>query len=92
MISGYLHPNYAKSFMEFGDPYKLPRCGGWIIKRQVPGFPCFDAMGCYPVFICQDWSQIHKDLGDKGTDLSADGRLELLLFIFVSLFFIKLNI
>lgn len=69
MKTGYLHPKYAKSFEEFGIPYELARCGGWIIKRRVPGFPYFDAMGCYPLFFCHDWSKLYDDLDDIGTDL-----------------------
>lgn len=59
---GYLHPNYAQSFAEFGQPLELPHCGGWILKRRIPGFSYFDAMGCYPLFLCHDWKQIDHDL------------------------------
>lgn len=69
MVTGYLHPSYAESLAEFGTPRELPRCGGWILKRQIPGFPDHDAMGCYPLFLCQDWSQLHADLEDLGDEL-----------------------
>jgi hypothetical protein len=59
---GYLHPGYAQSLAEFGTPRLLPRCGGWILERQIPGFPLYDAMGCYPLFVCNDWSQMDADL------------------------------
>jgi hypothetical protein len=69
MVTGYLHPQYAESLSEFGTPRELPRCGGWILQRQIPGFPDHDAMGCYPLFCCQDWSKLHLDLENIGNDL-----------------------
>ena len=61
-MSGYLHPAYANSFSEIGTPYALRRCGGWLLKRQIPGYPYHDAMGCYPLFVCRDWTRLHEDL------------------------------
>jgi hypothetical protein len=69
MLTGYMHPGYAESLKEFGIPRELPSCGGWILKRPIPGFPYHDAMGCYPLFACQDWSQLHADLEDLGQEL-----------------------
>lgn len=69
MATGYLHPLYADSLSEFGTPYELPRCKGWILKRQIPGISDHDAMGCYPLFACQDWSQLHADLENIGDEL-----------------------
>ncbi|HYH84642.1 MAG TPA: GNAT family N-acetyltransferase [Pyrinomonadaceae bacterium] len=60
--SGYLHPLYAGSLAEFGTPRLLPRSGGWVLERTVEGFDYRDAMGCYPVFCCRDWSQLRRDL------------------------------
>lgn len=68
-MTGYMHPGYAQSLAEFGTPRELPRCGGWILVRQIPGFPYHDAMGCYPLFCCQDWSQLYADLEDIGDEL-----------------------
>ncbi len=71
--SGYLHPGYADSLREFGHPRELRRCGGWILERQIKGLSWKDAMGCYPLFCCQDWSQLHtemKDLKDEFVCLS----------------------
>ena len=68
-MTGYKHPSYAKSFMEFGTPRELPRSKGWILERQIPGFTYRDAMGCYPLFACQDWSQLYADLEDIGNEL-----------------------
>ena len=66
---GYLHPDYAQSLVEFGTPRLLSRCYGWILERQIPEFPCHDAMGCYPLFTCQDWSLLYTDLESIGNDL-----------------------
>jgi hypothetical protein len=62
ILTGYMHANYAESFGEFGTPCALPRCGGTILVRQIPEFSYYDAMGCYPLFLCRDWSQLHTDL------------------------------
>jgi len=69
MVTGYMHPEYAESLMEFGTPRELPKCEGWILERQIPGFPYRDAMGCYPLFACRDGSQLHVDLEDIGNEL-----------------------
>jgi hypothetical protein len=69
VVVGYMHPGYAESLAEFGTPRELPRCGGWILERQIPGFPDRDAMGCYPLFVCKDWAQLGPDLDDIRTDL-----------------------
>ncbi len=60
--TGYLSPLYALSLSELGDPVELTGCGGWLLKRRVPGIEAFDAMGCYPIFSCCDWSGLHNDL------------------------------
>ncbi len=62
MLTGYMHYGYAESLKEFGIPRKLPHCGGWVLVRQIPSFPSHDAMGCYPLFSCPEWSQLHLDL------------------------------
>ncbi len=69
MLTGYAHPEYARSLAEFGTPRELPRCGGWILERQIPGVPYLDAMGCYPLFACKDWSGLHADLESLRNDL-----------------------
>ena len=69
MLTGYAHPEYAHSLAEFGHPRELPRCGGWILERQIPGFPLKDGMGCYPLFACRDWSKLHEDLNDLEAEL-----------------------
>jgi hypothetical protein len=69
MATGYLHRSYAGSFLEFGTPRQLPRCGGWILEREIPGTTHRDAMGCYPIFVCDDWSRLSADLEDIGQEL-----------------------
>lgn len=60
--TGYLHPGYARSLAEFGTPRELPHSGGWLLERAIPGTDCVDAMGCYPLFACRDWSLLERDL------------------------------
>jgi len=69
MMSGYLHPYYAFSLAEFGAPVELPRSRGWILKRRIPGCHFYDAMGCYPLFSCQDWQQLYYDLEELRGEL-----------------------
>jgi hypothetical protein len=47
----------------------LPRSNGWILERPINGFPYYDAMGCYPLFVCEDWSQLNADLEQVGKHL-----------------------
>ena len=67
--TGYLHPQYAASFAEFGCHRALPRCGGWILERPTPCVGFRDAMGCYPLFACRDWSQLAADVEDMADSL-----------------------
>lgn len=68
-VTGHGHPDYARALAEFGTPRQLPRCGGWILERQIPGTSHRDAMGCYPLFACQNWSNLKEDLEALGRDL-----------------------
>ena len=61
-LGGYAHRDYARSLAEFGRPRELPECGGWVLKRAIPGCDLEDAMGCYPLFACRDWSRLKLDL------------------------------
>lgn len=63
-LRGYSNPGYAASLSEFGLPRPLPRCGGWVLEREVAGTPARDLMGPYPLFRCADWSAIPADLED----------------------------
>ncbi len=69
MLTGYAHPDYARSLSAYGSPRELLRCGGWVLERAIPGTPYRDAMGCYPLFTCRDWSQLKADLDELASDL-----------------------
>jgi hypothetical protein len=58
---GYAHARYAESLAEFGRPRRLDRSGAWILERSIPGSAFKDAMGCYPIFCCRDWSALRRD-------------------------------
>jgi hypothetical protein len=60
--TGYLSKSYAESLSEFGNPRFLPESQGWILDRQIPGTPFRDSMGCYPLFFCQNWSELSDDI------------------------------
>ncbi len=62
--TGFLHPIYAASFAEVGVVRQLNRSGAWLIQRAVAGSPKFDAMGMYPMVLCQDWSGLAADLDE----------------------------
>src|SRR5215510_2473926 len=59
---GYLHRDYAASFAGVATPRELPQSRGWILERQIPGTNLHDAMGCYPIFACEDWKRLPADL------------------------------
>jgi hypothetical protein len=63
-VSGYSHDAYAKSLAEFGAPRHLRRSGGWLLEREIPDTSYRDAMGCYPLFACADWSALDRDLDE----------------------------
>ena len=65
---GYLHPQYAASLSEFGEPMQLPKSGGWLLKRPVDGIRA-DAMGTYPPFACADWKSLQCDFNQLGRSL-----------------------
>jgi|KBSMisStandDraft_5_1062788.scaffolds.fasta_scaffold18153_1 hypothetical protein len=67
--SGYRHPHYAQSLAEFGRPRLLRGSGGWILEREIPGTKARDAMGCYPLFCCRDWSALEDDLAQIKSEL-----------------------
>lgn len=61
-LMGYLHPEYAASFSQFGKPIEMSNSRGWILMRGIDGSQYQDASGCYPFFACQDWSKLAEDL------------------------------
>lgn len=60
--TGYLNRGYAEACAEFGTPTELQRCGGWYLKRTIPGSAALDGMGCYPLFACRDWARLAEDI------------------------------
>jgi hypothetical protein len=60
-MTGYSHPIYALSLAEFGTPHALTQSGGWILERPIPKSSYRDGMGCYPIFVCTDWSRLEND-------------------------------
>ncbi len=68
-MNGYAHAQYASALTQFGRPRLLRRCRGWILEREIPGSPYRDGMGCYPLFACEDWSQLAADISDLAGDL-----------------------
>jgi len=68
-VQGYIHRGYANAFSELGEPRDLPSCGGCVLIRNIPDSPDKDAMGCYPLFACQNWSHLHEDLKEVGEHL-----------------------
>ena len=68
LVTGYLHPDYARSLSEFGEPLLLPRSGGWLLKRAIDD-DAEDAMGPYPLFACSDWKTLKFDFNELGKSL-----------------------
>lgn len=62
-LLGYGHPAYAEVYSAYGEPFRLPATGGSVLLRAISGSERRDAMGCYPVFCCEDWSGLAADLG-----------------------------
>lgn len=69
--AGYQHPSYALSMATYGEPFRLPRSGGWLLKRPISTTVYHDAMGCYPIFSCLDWQQLSSDLVDLDQSIVA---------------------
>jgi hypothetical protein len=68
-VTGYSHQFYAESLSELGDSVELPYAGGWILRRQTPVLNFLDAMGCYPIFCCQQWQKLGDDLAQLQKNL-----------------------
>ena len=41
---GYLSPEYVASQAECGQPLTLPRSGGWLLERRIPGSEAVDRL------------------------------------------------
>ena len=61
-MTGYSSSDYAASFADFGTPRLLPHSSGWILQREITPTNFWDAMGCYPLFSCEKWQELHRDL------------------------------
>ncbi len=68
-MQGYLSAQYAESLSQFGMPRLLPQSAGWILERAIPETAYADAMGCYPLFSCHDWSSLLQDFQGLGKSL-----------------------
>jgi hypothetical protein len=66
---GYAHADYAASLADYGSPRVLPNCDGWVLERSIPGTLHRDAMGCYPLFACRDWSRLPDDIENLSEEL-----------------------
>ena len=66
---GYPSPEYVASLAEYGRPLPLPRSGGWLLVRPIPGSDAVDAMGPYPIFCCLAWTELGDDLTELGDRL-----------------------
>jgi hypothetical protein len=69
MSWGYLSAEYAEALGEFGEPKYLGESCGWLLQRLTLCPNVFDAMGCYPIFTCANWSALKHDL------ISLEGQL-----------------
>jgi hypothetical protein len=68
-VSGYLSPQYAESFAEFGLPVLLPHSRGHVLRRRIPATSYSDAAGRYSLFCCEDWRKIGQDLDTLDPEL-----------------------
>jgi len=58
----YASAGYAASLGHIGAPIELEHGRGWVLERTIPDTSLADAIGCYPLFSCQRWSQLGDDL------------------------------
>ena len=69
LVAGYGSAEYSASLSDFGTPRHLPLSGGWVLDRPIAGSACTDAMGCYPLFTCQDWGKLQPDVARLSDEL-----------------------
>lgn len=67
--AGYQSATYAHSFSEHGILQHLDSCKGWVISRQIPTTSYRDAIGLYPLFCCQNWNSLIRDIKALSNDL-----------------------
>lgn len=73
IMPSYSSKDYALSFVEYGFVIHLAYSRGWLIKRPIADSNYYDAIGCYPIFCCQDWALLSEDLA------AQDGLVSLTL-------------
>jgi hypothetical protein len=61
-LAGYGHPAYADALSDIGVRRRLPKSGGQLLVRNIVATGDNDAIGCYPLFVCRDWSRLEDDL------------------------------
>jgi Acetyltransferase (GNAT) domain len=67
--TGYAHSAYAHALSEFGEPIQLAASAGWLLQRAIGSSRSYDAMGCYPLFSCQNWRGLAADFEALRNDL-----------------------
>ena len=65
----YLNSDYALSFEEQYNPIRFEVSKGLILRRKIQGVDLYDAMGCYPLFFCEDWSSLQIDIENNDLEL-----------------------
>jgi len=68
-MAGYNHHLYAASFHNISQPIELKQSGSWVLKRNIMGTDNYDAMGCYPLFCCRNWSCLKQDIKELDKDI-----------------------
>jgi len=63
-MRGYASQGYAFSLTDFGEPVLLPASGSYILKQNIPKSERFDARALYPLFACDSWIDLPKDLDE----------------------------
>jgi len=66
---GYGDPLYAASLSAVGEPVRLPRAGGFYLRRAIPGSGLLDGMSPYPQMACDDWAALPTDLAEMRGEL-----------------------
>jgi hypothetical protein len=67
--AGYAHDSYVQSLAEFGSLVRLGGSGVSLLSRAIPGSPWRDAVGAYPLLVCDDFDALRQDFLDLGSSL-----------------------
>jgi hypothetical protein len=62
----YAHRLYLAALAEFGEPVHLSRSRGYLLARPIAGTGLTDALGPYPIFMCDSWRDLAADLEALG--------------------------